>query len=127
MSSHSYEQLTSYGRPLGHSLKCHFAYKCTSYEQPTASKGHISCVARVAAHSRFHCTLHSGFLIIVMIAFKNIIAFKNQRFRWGHGENPDVEKRSFSGHIMHPKESLNFLIFLDQGPIPVKILKLRSF
>ena len=32
MSSHSYEQPTSYGRPLGHSPKWHSVYKCTSYE-----------------------------------------------------------------------------------------------
>ena len=55
MSSHSYEQPTSYERPLGHSQKWHFLYKWTSYEQPPALKGHFSCVTRVAAHSRFNC------------------------------------------------------------------------
>ena len=49
MSSHSYEQPTSYGRPLGHSPKWHFVFKCTSYEQPPAFKGHFSCVESVAA------------------------------------------------------------------------------
>ena len=58
MSSHSYEQPTSYGRPLGHSPKCHWVYKCTSYEQTPVLKGHIACVARVAAHRRFYCICH---------------------------------------------------------------------
>ena len=40
---------TSYGRPLGHFPKGHFLYKCTSYEQPPALKGHFSCVTKVAA------------------------------------------------------------------------------
>ena len=56
MSSHSYEQPTCYGRPLGHPPKWHYVYKCTSYEQPPAFKGHFCCVARVAAYSRLYCT-----------------------------------------------------------------------
>ena len=38
MSSHSYDQTTYYGRPLGHFPKWHFVYKITSYEQPPAWK-----------------------------------------------------------------------------------------
>ena len=41
LSIHSFEQPTSYGRPLGHSTKWHFVYKWTSYEQPPALKGHF--------------------------------------------------------------------------------------
>ena len=63
--SHSYEQATSYGRPLGHSPKWHFVYKCTSYELPLALKGHFSCVTRVAAHSRFYCTAYRIFRCII--------------------------------------------------------------
>ena len=50
--------LSSRPRMRGHlviSQKWHFVYKWTSYEQPPVLKGHFSCVARVAAHSRFYC------------------------------------------------------------------------
>ena len=57
MTSHSYEQPTSYGWPLGHSPKWHFLYELTFYEHPPAFKGHFSSVTRVAAHSRVYCTL----------------------------------------------------------------------
>ena len=70
MSSHSYEQPTSYGRPLGHSPNWHFVYKCTSHEQPPAFKGHIICVARVAAHSRFYC-IASHWIIYFWYWLKN--------------------------------------------------------
>ena len=52
MRSNSYEQPTSSGRPLGQNDILYI----TSYGQPPVLKGHVSCVARVAAHSRFYCT-----------------------------------------------------------------------
>ena len=55
MSSHSYEQPTSYVRPLDYSQQCFFVYKWTSYGQPPALKCYFSCATRVAAHSKFYC------------------------------------------------------------------------
>ena len=46
MSSHSYEQATSYGRPLGHSPK---------YKRTCLKKVLFPC-HNVAAHSRFSCS-----------------------------------------------------------------------
>ena len=67
MSSHSYEQPISYGRPLGHSPKWHFVYKYTSDVQPPAIKGHFSCVARVTAHSRFYCNVKLHTMLQIQI------------------------------------------------------------
>ena len=79
MSSHTPGWL---GGHLGHSPKWLFVYKLTSYVQLPVLKGHFSCVARVAAHSRFYFKQISWFSNSSKIIHQRVFRKKIVKIRW---------------------------------------------